>query len=758
MSDGVQLVKENLGLSAFVGRYTKLVRKGGRLAACCPIHKEKTPSFYVDDNKGYFHCFGCGKGGDLIKFCMEVEGLEFLDALEFLAEIAGVELPKRGKRGPGREVIEKLRELNEEAVNFYQTMLAKNPAARTYLKERGISESTARLFRLGLAPPQWDGLYNHLANKVDPALMMKAGLFKKGRTGKPYDLFRDRIIFPIRDVYGHTVAFGGRLYGDIEGPKYINSPETPLYVKGKHVYNLDFAKTFLKKKPEAGVLVVEGYMDVIQLYQAGFTNVIAGLGTAFTPEQGKLLKRFSKKVLLNYDGDAAGFKAARAAIEIFLPMDLDIKVITLPDKMDPDDYIKERGKEAYAEALSGADDFFAYLFRFLGEGKDLSSDPRLRSQVARELVGVVDRIEDPVVHEHYMEKTAESLQVPLHVLDQLHPSKKKGKSPKPPNKTRAQAPPRQAPKKPKPQVPPPPLAQSYGPMDSGPPPQSYGPVETGPPPQSYGPADSESAPKVDGSSPASVAKDSGPPPQDYGPSPEMSGPPMASYDDHMMPDDFGIPVDEFGNPIDYGMSDDFGQHESNHAQPSPPRQESPPPFRKEKQWKGRGGKKPWKKKPWRKGRDWDEPTEPDIAPTTEETFNKMEQEFLYHVMHRPNFSEAVAGEHREILPKILANVFADRRWVLDFIYTTDFNDFGERLEVVPETHRSPLARIHFSEEFNEEDSARLDQLCPDLLKAMLNKMADINRQRMRMLPPSEHERRKALMKQNQELRRQASKL
>lgn len=679
--EGPQLIKESLSFAAFVGRYTKLQRRGGRLAACCPIHKEKTPSFYLDEAKGFFHCFGCGRGGDLIRFCMEVEGLEFLDALEYLAEVAGVELPKRGQVGPGRETVEKIREVNEAATAYFQSQLARNDAAKEYLRKRGITDGTVRLFRLGLATAQWDGLYTHLLQKFDAKLLASSGLFKEGRTDKPYDLFRNRIIFPIRDVYGHTVAFGGRLFTEEEGPKYINSPETPLYVKGKHVYNLDFAKAFLKKKPEAGVLVVEGYMDVIQLYQAGVCNVIAGLGTAFTPDQGKLLKRFAKRIVLNYDGDAAGFKAARAAIEVFLPLDLELGVVTLPDKLDPDDFIRKHGVAAFNQKLVQAEDFLDYLVRYLSDGKSLDQNPHMRSQVAHELVEIIDKIPDPVIHDHYMNRTSTALSLSLAVLEQLHkPAPKTVPPPRPARPPRGADRPEGG-RSARPSAPPAEAPASLPPSTT----DEHAPI-------SYAPSDDFA--------PQSYAPESEPAPFSYGPSPS----------DELMPPTYG-PEAEAGAPPP--------------ARSRPP--EPSPRDRSRRNW-------------------WSGP------------LTKIEQEFLFHVMHSDNFIDSVAERHREILPKILANVFADRRWVLDFIYDKESTSIVERLEAVPDEFRNTLAAVHFSEEFNEEDSARLDQLCPDLLRAMLERLAELNHQRMRALPPSEEERKKALMRQNLEYRRQAARL
>jgi len=416
--DGVALIKQHLGIAELVGRYVTLKRKGSRLSACCPLHNEKTPSFYVDPEKGFFHCFGCGKGGDLIKFAQEIEGLDFVEALHFLADLAGVELPKRRRKGPGRDVLENLRALYEDAVAFYEGQLRRNKAAREYLKDRGLRDSTVKLFKLGCASAQWDGLYNHVRDRYEPKIIEHSGLFKQSeRSGDWFDLFRDRIMFPIYDVYGRPVAFGGRLLGGDQGPKYINSPESPLFIKSKHVFNAQFAKAFFKKTKEA--IIVEGYMDAIQIYQAGVGQVVAGLGTAFADEQAKLLNRFVTKVTLNFDGDRAGFKAARATVETFLRRGMDIRVIALPDGQDPDDFIKTHGVAAYRAQLDEARDFFTFLLDYLSDGQDVREDPRMRSFVSQEVCRSLSLIEDPVVRSHYLDRLAESLSLSRSLIDQV---------------------------------------------------------------------------------------------------------------------------------------------------------------------------------------------------------------------------------------------------------------------------------------------------------------------------------------------------
>lgn len=415
--DAVALVKEHLNIADVVARYTQIQRRGNRLTACCPLHQEKTPSFYVDGQKGLYHCFGCGSGGDMIRFIQEIENLGFLEALDFLAEIAGIDLPKNRGTGPSRDLVEQLRTINLEAVKYFQSHLPKEPKATTYLKERGLSASTIKLFRIGYADHRWEGLYEHLRTSFPHDVLMQTGLFKVGKKGTPYDLFRERIIFPISDAYGHVIAFGGRLLPGEEGPKYINSPESPLYTKGKHLYNLNFAKPFLKREPQ--VVVVEGYMDAIAVYQSGVGGVIASLGTAFTEAQAKLIKRYAEQVVLNFDGDPAGFKAARASIETCLKMDLEVGIVRLPEQMDPDDFLKKHSVEAYREALTRADTFLDFLVAYLGQEGAFQQDPHLRSVLVQELCTSLQHIHDPVVRNFYLEKSSEELGVPLHVIEQV---------------------------------------------------------------------------------------------------------------------------------------------------------------------------------------------------------------------------------------------------------------------------------------------------------------------------------------------------
>lgn len=397
--DVVQKVKSALSISDVVGRYVQLQKKGKRHMGCCPFHHEKTPSFSVDNQQGFYYCFGCKQGGDHFGFIQSIENMSFFESLEFLADLAGVEIPKRGNFGADRKAIDLFRDINEQACQFFERRLSSDNEAMKILKERGLNEHTIRLFRLGVAPDQWDGLYQHLFGKFPEEALAKSGLFKPGKTGRFYDLFRDRrIMFPIFDVHGHVVAFGARRTGE-DGPKYINSPESPIYIKGKHVYNLNFARAYLKKQPD--IIVVEGYMDVIQVYQAGIGAVVAPLGTAFTPEQARLIKRYARQVILNFDGDQAGFLAARKSIEVLVAQDLDPKVISLPQGMDPDDFIVKQGVDTYRQKITEAQDFFEFLFQMFHPANQ-EMNPRHASSLIHEILPTLKQITDPVVQYGYL--------------------------------------------------------------------------------------------------------------------------------------------------------------------------------------------------------------------------------------------------------------------------------------------------------------------------------------------------------------------
>jgi len=354
------------------------LKKAGRdYQALCPFHAENTPSFTVSPNKQFYHCFGCGKHGTAIGFLMEYEGLDFLDAVESLAQMAGVEVPRRGARGPGDNHAN-LYAITDKARRLFQNDLANNAEAQAYLRRRGLDAKTIQAFQIGSAPDAWDYVLRSFSPAEQP-LLMTAGLITQNESGKTYDKFRRRILFPIHDRRGRVIAFGGRALGDDQMPKYLNSPETPLFHKGRELYGLHHAR---KHGDSKTVLVVEGYMDVVILHQHGFTNAVATLGTATTPEHVTVLTRYFDKVVFCFDGDKAGRKAAWKALESALPHyrdDKSLKFVFLPQGEDPDSYVSTRGEAAFQEVLDKAVNLSDVLLKGLQKDLDLDTlDDRAR--------------------------------------------------------------------------------------------------------------------------------------------------------------------------------------------------------------------------------------------------------------------------------------------------------------------------------------------------------------------------------------------
>jgi len=401
-------LKDRADLVRLIEPYAPLKKKGANWMACCPFHQEKTPSFSVNPAKGFYKCFGCGKGGNAFTFLMEMEGLNFPEAVQRVAEMNGVPLPEpiddgqyqqsKKRKEEKKQLSEQVIELNRIALEFWEQELQgkskQAKAAREYLEGRGISEDVQRQFRIGFSPDSWDALLGHLKAKgADEKLIEQSGLVSVNEEKeRVFDRFRGRIMFPVLDVNGNPVAFGARAMGK-DQPKYLNSPETPAYVKGQHLYGLFQSKDAIRQKKFA--ILVEGYLDLIALYQFGVSNVAASLGTAFSPEQSKLLSRFTKRIVINYDGDSAGIKAARRAIEELLPQDFDIKVLVLPDGQDPDDFIRANGPEAYNEARGKAKSFLAFTLDASLRDRKLAN-PRDKADAIAEAMPAIGAIKNPI--------------------------------------------------------------------------------------------------------------------------------------------------------------------------------------------------------------------------------------------------------------------------------------------------------------------------------------------------------------------------
>ncbi|MBA3256065.1 MAG: DNA primase [Pyrinomonadaceae bacterium] len=345
-------LKRQTDIVRVIQDYVTLKKKGANWMACCPFHKEKTPSFSVSPAKEIFYCFGCHKGGSVFTFVMEIERVAFPDAIKIVAEKSGVPLPKLvddSRFEARRQEVDEVIELNKWALEWWEQQLEhggeESRIGRDYLAKREITDETRKAFRLGYAPDSWDALSSHLRQKGASRLQIeRSGLVVKKEEGGSYDRFRGRLTVPVMDIQGRPIAFGGRTLTD-DAAKYINSPETAAYVKGRNLFGLNLTRDEIRRQDYA--ILVEGFLDLIVPYQFGIRNVVASLGTALTPDQVKLLARFARKVVVNYDGDRAGVQAAKKAIETLLAEDLEVKVLVLPDNSDPDEFIRKWGANEY---------------------------------------------------------------------------------------------------------------------------------------------------------------------------------------------------------------------------------------------------------------------------------------------------------------------------------------------------------------------------------------------------------------------------
>src|SRR4051812_35895010 len=389
-------------LSVLIGRTTKLQKAGREFRACCPFHNEKSPSFYVNDDKAFYHCFGCGAHGDAIRWMTDQRGLPFMDAVKELAQTAGMEMPAMDPRAAEKaEQSKGLHDVMKAAADWFETQLSglDGGDAVALLKKRGVSDSARRDFGLGFAPDSRGKLRTALRDFGD-AMLIEAGLLISVEDKEPYDRFRGRLMIPIRDPRGRTIAFGGRIIGEGE-PKYLNSPETPLFDKGRSLYNLDRAAPASRKSGR--VLVVEGYMDVIALAQAGFGEAVAPLGTALTEAQLERLWRLTDVPILCFDGDSAGQKAAiRAALRALpgLAPGRSLRFVTLPEGQDPDDLVRARGPAAFEALLEKPESLVDRLWGHEHAAEPLDT-PEQRAGLKRRLMTHAETIADPDVRHEY---------------------------------------------------------------------------------------------------------------------------------------------------------------------------------------------------------------------------------------------------------------------------------------------------------------------------------------------------------------------
>ena len=399
----IEDLKSQINIVDVVGRVVALKRAGANHKGVCPFHNEKTPSFVVSEQKQIFTCFGCGASGDVIKFSQRYYNLDFNEAVDKLAGEYGITI-KRSSFGEDRE---KYYEINKEAARFfYRAFTEEKNAGYTYMKNRGLDDAILKKFGIGYADEKWDSLYTYFKNKgVDEKILLELGLISESK-GKYYDKFRNRVMFPIINTSGKVIGFGGRAIGD-DNPKYLNSPENKVFQKKNNLYALNTTKQDIGKDGYA--ILVEGYMDAISLYQGGVRNVAASLGTALTENQTKLLKRYTKSVVLSYDADAAGQNAAMRGIEILNKEDCKVRVLHVTDGKDPDEFIKKNGREAFLKLIDGALPYIDYKLNFIQKDMDLNTDEG-KIDYIKAAAGILKEL-SPVEADVYIRKLSKTLRI-----------------------------------------------------------------------------------------------------------------------------------------------------------------------------------------------------------------------------------------------------------------------------------------------------------------------------------------------------------
>ena len=411
-------VKQQADIVRVVGEYVRLKKTGKDFSGLCPFHQEKTPSFTVSPIKQIFYCFGCGKGGDVFNFVMEMERCEFPDALRLVAEKCGISIPKPKPSSPAERTQSGVRttlvEMHREAQTFFVRQLqgtAEGKLARAYLEDRGLDKATIERFGIGYAPSGGDMLLSHLKGKYAEKLLAESGLVSRGDGGRLFDRFRRRITFPIANESGKILAFGCRALGD-DQPKYLNSPETPIYSKSNVLYHLDRAKEALRRSDFA--VLVEGYMDAIAVARAGISNVVASCGTSLAEPQIKLLGRFTKRVIVNYDPDTAGQAATERSIAILLEQDFEVRVLALPGKADPDKFVREQGADAYMKLLKESPPYVDYLIARARQMDMTTAEGKLRA--VNFLLPYVQKIPNRILRSEWATRIAQQLRLDEPVL------------------------------------------------------------------------------------------------------------------------------------------------------------------------------------------------------------------------------------------------------------------------------------------------------------------------------------------------------
>ena len=411
-------VKQQADIVRVIGEYVRLKKAGKDFSGLCPFHQEKTPSFSVSPTKQMYYCFGCHEGGDVFKFVMALERCEFPEAVRTVAEKCGIPIPRPRDRSPEERRENHQRaaivEIHREAAAFFARQLqssAEGKVASAYLEERGLDREAIARFGLGFAPYSGDALLRALKPKYSEALLESSGLFSKNESGRLYDRFRRRIMFPIANDGGKVIAFGGRAMGD-DMPKYLNSPETPVYSKSNVLYHLDRAKESLRQADFA--ILVEGYMDAIAVARAGFSNVVASCGTALADAQIKLLARFTRRVVVNYDPDAAGQAATERSLMLLLEKEFDVRVLALPGGADPDKFLQLQGAAAYRKLLSQSPPYLDYLITRARRMDQTTAEGKLAA--INFLMPFVQRIPNHLLRSEWASRIASELRVEAPVL------------------------------------------------------------------------------------------------------------------------------------------------------------------------------------------------------------------------------------------------------------------------------------------------------------------------------------------------------
>ncbi|MBU0547427.1 MAG: DNA primase [Candidatus Omnitrophica bacterium] len=405
-----------------ISGYIPLKKSGRNFKANCPFHHEKTPSFTVSAHRQIYHCFGCGESGNAFRFLMRHEKMEFPEAVEILAKKAGVILPEQNNPEIARQVslTSQLYKINELAVSFYENNLHASGASafRDYLLNRGIKLQTIKEFHLGLAAYEWNSLINYLRSKgIGLSLMEKAGLILPKDAGGYYDRFRNRIIFPIFDIRSRVIGFGARVM-DNTLPKYINSPETPVYIKGKNFFGLNLSKDYIRENDFA--IIVEGYLDFMIPYQEGLNNIVASQGTALTLEQIRLLKRYTHNVVMIYDGDTAGEIATLRSLDMLIEEGMNVKVVPLPKGMDPDALVRREGVNSLKAKLQNAKSLFGYKLEVLKCRHNIK-DAHGKSKIASEMLLTINKFDNAILRGEYIKRLSEEIKVPEHyILEELN--------------------------------------------------------------------------------------------------------------------------------------------------------------------------------------------------------------------------------------------------------------------------------------------------------------------------------------------------